>query len=291
MRSEDRLGIGLDACDHVGADQRRRNAGGVKLSGLVGQEVGEHLRGGRPIPDDVVAAAPYGGVVVTARYRIGQQLLALRQAECIEFENLFPHVARYLLLVEHSAPSHIAGVNGLHLRRILRADRGADAVGADQKAGAFPRAVGEDRRGAVGVQLDAAQRFAEPVILRRQGVAKRAIKPRPAAHGARRRLFDDDLAAAVEAHDLGHANAHGLVERDAGALEDCDQLRVCAKADAAAGQLLLVALEHDRVPAGRPQHVRNDQPAQRAADHQHAAGRHPLLPSPLWGGAGVGVAR
>ena len=63
-----------------------------------------------------------------------------------------------------------------------------------------------------------------------------------------------------------------------------------AKADAAARQLLVIALEDGGVPAGRAQQMRHDQPAQRAADDEGAAGTH-LFPSPLWGGAGVGVER
>src|SRR5580698_5546046 len=63
-----------------------------------------------------------------------------------------------------------------------------------------------------------------------------------------------------------------------------------AKADAAARQLLVIALEHGGVPAGRAQQMRHDQPTQRAADDEGAARTH-LFPSPLWGGAGVGVER
>src|ERR1700685_842879 len=63
-----------------------------------------------------------------------------------------------------------------------------------------------------------------------------------------------------------------------------------AKANAAARQLLGIALEHSRVPSGRAQQMRHDQPAQRTADDEGAARTH-IFPSPLWAGVGVGVTR
>src|ERR1700685_3045796 len=63
-----------------------------------------------------------------------------------------------------------------------------------------------------------------------------------------------------------------------------------AQPNAAARQLLVIALEDGRVPAGRAQQMRHDQPAQRTADDEGAARTH-LFPSPLWGGVGVVVTR
>ena len=59
-----------------------------------------------------------------------------------------------------------------------------------------------------------------------------------------------------------------LVEIDAGALENGDELRMGAEPDAAARQFLIVALEHRGVPADRAQQMRDHQPAERAADHR-----------------------
>ena len=46
----------LDPGDDVGPDQRRRDGGAVAFAGCVGADVGEPLRRGRPVPDDVVGA-------------------------------------------------------------------------------------------------------------------------------------------------------------------------------------------------------------------------------------------
>src|SRR5581483_6987520 len=92
----------------------------------------------------------------------------------------------------------------------------------------------------------------------------------PAAERARGRPFDDGVAVAVEADGLARRQSHRLVEVDAGALEDADELRMGAEADAAARQLILVALEHHGVPAGAAQQMRRDQPAERATDDQRA---------------------
>ena len=250
----------------------------------VGADIGERVATHRPVPDDIVAAAADRGVVVAPRHRIADQLLALGQAERIEIDHLAPQVRRHVGFVDRGAPGHIAGVSRLDFRQKLRAHRGADAVGADQKIAALARAVGEDRGDAVAVLLDANELFAEPIGLRRQRIEQSAVEPRPAAERARRRLLDQNLAVAVEADRPRRLDPHRLVEVDAGALEDGDELRMGAKADAAARQLLVIALEHGRVPAGRAQQMRHDQPAQRAADDEGAAGAH-SFPSSLWGGA------
>ena len=65
-----------------------------------------------------------------------------------------------------------------------------------------------------------------------------------------------------------------LVEIDAGALENGDELRMRAEPDAAARQFLIVALEYGGVPADRAQQMRDHQPAERAADDQSAGRCH-----------------
>ena len=68
-----------------------------------------------------------------------------------------------------------------------------------------------------------------------------------------------------------------LVEVDADAAEDVDELRMGADAGAAAGEVLGVALEHDDVPADVAQQMRRQQPAERAADHQRATITHQAM--------------
>jgi hypothetical protein len=122
----------------------------------------------------------------------------------------------------------------------------------------FARAVGKNRSYRVGALRDLLQRLAEPVIVGRQGVAQRAVKPRPAAHGSLRRLGNDGFAGAVEADDFGHADAHRLVEGNAGALQDANELWMRAEPDTGARQLFGVALEDHGVPADLAQEMRCD---------------------------------
>ena len=246
----------------------------------VGEKIDERPVGlGRPIPDDVVGAAADGGVVVAARHRIAEQLLAFRQAECVVLEYLAA-AGRHVALVDQRAPGDVAGIERLRLRQILLAHGGAHAIGTDQEIGALARAVGEDGGDAVVVLLDAAQIHVEPIALARQRVAQRVIEPPPAAHGAHGRPLQHDAAVAVEADDVLDLDAHRVVEIDAGAVQNFDELRMRAEADAAARQLLGIALEHDDVPADAAHQVRGDQPAERAADHQRA---RLLIPLPLVG--------
>ena len=74
---------------------------------------------------------------------------------------------RNVALVEHGAPGDVAGIDRLRVRQELLAHGRAAAVGADQQIAALARAVGEDRGDAVGVLLDARQRHAEAVAVRR----------------------------------------------------------------------------------------------------------------------------
>ena len=117
---------------------------GVTRAGCIGAHRRQRLRIGRPIPDDVVTAPAYRGIVVASGHRIADQLLALRQADRVEVENLAPDRRRHLRFVEHPAPGDIAGIERLRLRQELLAYRGAYAVGADQQFAAFARAIGKD---------------------------------------------------------------------------------------------------------------------------------------------------
>ena len=234
----------------------------------VGAHIGKCVAIGRPVPDDVVGAAAGLGVVVASRHRITDQLLAVGQAERIDLESVAPNVTRHIGFVEHRAPGDIAGVSGLELGQILRAHRRADTIGTDQQRAVLARTVGEHCGDAAAVLFDARKPFAKPVALRRQRLAQGAIKACPGAHGARRRLFDECLAVAIEAHRFSQLDAHRFVEGNAGAAQDGDELWMRAEADAAARQFLFVAFEHDGVPAGAAQKMRGKEPAKRTADHQ-----------------------
>jgi hypothetical protein len=122
--------------------------------------------------------------------------------------------------------------------------------------------------------LDVPQRLAEAIAVGRKRVAQRAIEPPPRAHGARRLGLEISPAVLVEADDGIHLDSHGLVEVDADALENFNELGVRTDAGAPAGQILGVAFEHRHVPAGVTQEICGQQSAERAADHQDASSCH-----------------
>ena len=76
------------------ADQRRRDRDRMRRAALVGEQPWQFralVR--RPVPDHVVAAVPGPQVVVRPRHRIAEELLARRQAERHELEQVAMHVA------------------------------------------------------------------------------------------------------------------------------------------------------------------------------------------------------
>ena len=118
------------------------------------------------------------------------------------------------------------------------------------------------------------KRHAEAIALRRQRIAQRAVEPPPGAHRAHRLRLEIGLAVAIEENEGVELDPHGLVEIDADAAQDVDELRMRAQPGAAPGELVGVALEHHDIPAGAAQEMCREQPAERAADHQRTAGRH-----------------
>ena len=80
LRRHQRAGLRLAPGDDVGAQQRRRDRGAVALAARVGAEIGELLRRGRPVPDDVVGALAGLRLVVAAGHRVGEEQFAGRQA-------------------------------------------------------------------------------------------------------------------------------------------------------------------------------------------------------------------
>ena len=236
--------------------------------------IGQRRAVDRAVPDDIVGAPPGRRVIIAARHRVTDDLLALGQTEGIKPDHFGPQFRRQVGFVDRGAPSHIARVVRLDVGQKLPAHRRADAVGADQQVAAFAGPVGKHRGDAVGVLLDANKPLAEPVIRSRQCIEQCAVQSRPAAQDARRRALDDDVAVMVEAYRPRRRNAHGFVEIHAGAPEDADELRVRPEPNAAARQFLLVALEHHGIPAGRTQQMRHDQPAERPADDESTAIAH-----------------
>ena len=74
-------------------------------------------------------------IVVRAGHRIAEELLAGRQAERHELEQLAVDRRRDGLLRHQRAPGDIAGIERLEVGQQLLAHGRADAVGADQQIG------------------------------------------------------------------------------------------------------------------------------------------------------------
>ena len=247
----------------------------MAVAGRVGADVGERLfRVGRPVPHHVIDAAAHRRVVVAARHRVSEELLALRQAEHVALEDFRVDCRRNVALVEHGAPGDVAGIARLQFGHELFAHGRAEAVGADQQVALRLRAVGEMRGDAARVLRHALERLVEVVARGRQRGLERGVDARPRAHDAVGRALDERPAGAVENDKRRDAHAHRIVESDAEALHDLVQLRVRRDAGAAADEAFRVALIDDGVPAGAAQQVGGEQAADRAADHDCAPCAH-----------------
>ena len=77
-----------------------------------------------------------------------------------------------------------------------------------------------------------------------------------------------------------HIDAERRVGRDPGPPHGGEQLRPRADAGAAVAEIACGALEDGHLPAGRPQEMGREQPADRAADHQCALPCQSRLPLP-----------
>jgi len=127
-----------------------------------------------------------------------------------------------------------------------------------------------------GVLLDAHESHPEAVIRRRECVLEQPVDPRPGALQLRRGDLMGDTAAAVEADARMHPYADGLVHRQPEAPYHGAQLFVGADAGAAAGEIVLDALEDGDAPADRAQPAGREQPADRAANNE-CPSRHASL--------------
>src|SRR6516165_4357504 len=135
-------------------------------------------------------------------------------------------------------------------------------------------AVGEYRGDAPSILLDPRKRHAEAIASGRERRAQRAIEPAPGGHEPRRLFLTVDAAACVETDEAVELDPHGLVEIDADAPENIEELRMRAQPRAAPGQVLRIALEESDVPTFAAQEIGGEQSAERPPDHQCAPCRH-----------------
>ena len=191
--------VGVHLRDQVLANERRRHRELVLVAVLVDVHLAELCRVGHAIPDEVVAAVAGAQVVVEARDRVGDDLLARRQVEAEIRKNLFQRLRRQIGLVRRAAPDVVAGIGRLQLRRDLAAHRRADAVAADQDVGILDPAAVEVHPHAAAVLLDALERPAEMVVRRIDGLAQQPLQPVPRREDLPQRTFAGDAAVAGRA--------------------------------------------------------------------------------------------
>ena len=170
--------------------------------------ISRNCRGvGDAIPDEIVAAMAGAQVVVEARDRVGDDLLARRQIEHEIREDFLQRLRREIGLVRRAAPDVIAGVGRLQLRRDLAAHGRADAVAADQDVGLLDAAAVEMHAHAAAVLLDALECPAEMVVRGIDGRAQQALQPIPRGQDLPQRPLGGDAALPVDGDALRHLDA------------------------------------------------------------------------------------
>src|SRR5262249_12953245 len=137
-------------------------------------------------------------VVVEARNRIADDLLALGQEEHEVGKNAGERVWREIGLGRRPAPDVIAGIDRLYVRGDLRAHAGADAVGAEEQVGALHEALGKMHANLVAVLLDMRESVAEVVVRRIDGLAQEPLQPVPGGEDLPQRALADDPTVAVD---------------------------------------------------------------------------------------------
>jgi hypothetical protein len=185
--------------------------------------------------------------------------LAVGKAHCVLVEHLLMNFKRKSSLIHEAAPCHVARVARLDLRPEKLAHRRADAVCADQEIAALARPVGERRRDAGCVLLEALERHPRAVARRGKGVFEQAVDAPPRALQLGYGEAVGHAPAAVQADPRGDPHADAVVHRHFQAAQRGDQFAVRADPRAAARQRLADALEHRGVPADPAQRVRDEQ--------------------------------
>ena len=266
LRRQQPLGIGAHFGDRLAADQRRRDRDRMRGAALVGEQPLQfRLLVGRPVPHHIVAAMAGPQIVVRARHRIAEKLLARRQPERHEFEQLAMGGGRNGAFRDQRAPGGIAGIERRRARQGLLAHGGADAVGAHQQVRMQRFAVGKMRRHRIRALGEAGEPASAVIARGRKGVPQQAVHALPGGEHLRAMHLLGQPALPVE----NLAGGDGDAERVGGEpqpTQPLDELVLGNDAGAAAGQFALHALVDVYVPPGPAQHQRAQQAAHRAAD-------------------------
>ena len=242
------------------ADQRRRDRHAVAMPARVGAHRAHLAFRGGVIPEEIDRPLPGHHFALAAGHRIGHRRAAVRHAEGIAVVEPRPG------LLDQRAPRDVAGIARLHLRQQRLAHGGAMAVGADQQIGRGGGAVRERRDDAVVRRLQSGEGLALMVLPVRQASPQRAPDRGPRALALLKRNFLHDRAGPLEADPGRHLDAGLLVDHDADAPHDVEQVLVRAEAGAAGGQIAGDALVHRDIPADRLEAMRREQSAHGAAD-------------------------
>ena len=205
---------------------------------------------GRAVPHDIVAAVAGPQIIVGPGHRIAEKLLARRQREGHEREQVAMHVGRKIAFRNQRPPGAIAGIERQHLRGALLAHGGANAVGAHQQIRAQRFTIGKMRLHPIRALREVGQPAPAVIVLRRKGVAQQPIDALPG--GEYLRTFDFFGQAALHVDDLARGDLDAeFIGRQAERAQPGDQFGLRDDAGATAGQFAAHPLIDVHLPSRR----------------------------------------
>ena len=254
--------------DRLAADQRRRDRYRVGVAGVIGQqarEFGALVR--RPVPHHVVAAMSGTQVIVGSRDRIAKTLLARRQAEGHEIEQLAVDRRWKRRFGDERAPGDVADVARGELRQALLADGGTKSIRAHQQLAFRRPAIGKLREHRPFRLHEAADAAAAVVVLARKRIAQQPVDTLPGGQNLGTFEFRGHATGRIEDF-AGRDLDPEIGWIDVDPAHRLDQVGLGDDAGATPREFALDPLEDVDLPAGAPQQQRGQEAAHRAADDE-----------------------
>jgi hypothetical protein len=252
--------------EHFGADQRRRDRQVVNGPVAIAQQVAQVRGPGRTVPDPIVAPLAGPHVVIGARHRVAQHLLARRQREGETREQIPVGPSGDIRLGDEAAPGDVACVLRFDLGHEPAPRRRSETVGPDEQIRRSGNAVGEARDHGIALVADVAQTVTQVIARRRESGAERVVEPVPGGQHLRIGHLGKAGTIGVEDAARGYGNTAFRPDRHAGLGQHGKQVGMRDDAGTAAGERALGPLVDVDRPAVASQQQRRRQPGDGAAD-------------------------